>query len=104
MLSRRAHERPDVLLDRRRARLGLGVGDAETAAEIPDGEPAGRVGLRSELCELCHLAAKGLQLEQLRADMGVQTGEREPVDAIDPLDRRPRIVHREAELGVRLAR
>ena len=30
-------------------------------------------------------------------------GEREPVDALDPRDRRPRIVHREAELRVGLA-
>ena len=47
-----------------------------------------RSGNVAELRELRHLAAKGLQLEQLRADVGVQAGEREPGDALDPLDRR----------------
>ena len=89
-------DRADVLLDRGRRGLILGVAHAEAAAEVPDGEARrawrarrrrGGTGRGSSSCEPMW-ACRPVQLKAL--------------DAHDPLDRRGRVGHGEAELGVGL--
>jgi len=90
------HDRVDVLLDRRRRELLLGVLHAEPAAEIPDRE-------LSELRELGRRSSKRLEAEQLRADVRVQAIERQALDGLQSRDRLACLLEAEAELRVGLA-
>src|ERR1700677_1482626 len=69
---------------------------AQTAPQIPDREVA-------EPGELRALAAKRIELEQLRADMRVQSGQSQTRDTSDPRDRLWGVGDRETELRVGLA-
>ena len=93
----RGDDRLDVLLDRGRGLLVLGVADPEAAAEIPH-------GVLAEARERRRRAGEGRQLEQLRADVGVDARAASgPATRRGLLERPRRLVHREPELRVGLA-
>ena len=90
----------DVVVDRGRP-VVLGVGDAEAATDVDDLAPVAR-----QLAERGDRQAVGLELEDLRADVGVQPDQLELLGGEDALDRplRPgRVAGPEAELRVELA-
>ena len=76
--------------------LGGGVGDRQTAAHVVHGEFAERRDRPDG-------RTKRLQLEQLRADVEMQTDKIQVRDTRKPIDRRARLEHGEAELGIGLA-
>jgi len=92
-----ADDRADVVLDRGRGALPVGVLHAEAASEIPDREVP-------EPRELCRERAKRREIEQLGADVGVQALQRQPRNVLHACDRLARIGHREAELRIGLSR
>src|SRR5271166_213137 len=96
VLLRGAHDRRDPLVDRRRLGLEIGVAHAEPAPEVPHREGA-------QPCELRDLPPEGLELEQLRADVGVDAEQLQVLDLPDALDRRGGLLEREAELRVVVA-
>src|ERR1700761_3483644 len=90
----------DVVVDRGRA-IVLGVGDAEAAADVDDLAP-----VAGQLTERGDRQLVGLELEDLRADVGVQPDQVQLLGGEDALDRprRPgRVAGPEAELRVELA-
>ena len=94
-----AHLDVDVGVDRGRLVLG-GVGDAEAAADVDDPAP-----VAGQLAERADRQRVGLELEDLRADVGVQPDQLELVGGEHPLDRprRQAVLEPEAELRVELA-
>ena len=94
-----AHLDLGVGVDRGRLVLG-GVGDAEPAADVDQLAP-----LAGQLAEGADRQLVGLQLEDLRADVGVQADQLELLGGQHPLDRlrREAVLEPEAELRVELA-
>ena len=88
----------DVGVDRGRLVLG-GVGDPEAAADVDQAAP-----IAGQLADRPDRQPVGLQLEDLRADVGVQADQVEHVGGEHPLDRprRQPVLEAEAELGVEL--
>ena len=89
----------DVGVDRGRLVL-YGVSDAEPAADVDDAAP-----VAGEIAERLDRQRVGLELEDLRADVGVQPDQLQLLggeDALDRLRRQP-VLQAEPELGVELA-